>query len=300
VSRFVVFDDLGYFLPEDETFLNDLSLQTVDPEQFRDDPARCARSPGPIGPQHRALFEAIIQRLFERDLETAFLDIGGYVGMFGLPIAQVLKDRFGSRGRVHIFEPTPLVECIEASIEINDLLGVAVAHHAAVSDREGALAYFARPGERISGRLFDFPGADRLYDIPTTSVDRFLASQSRVDLVVAKIDTEGHEPAVLEGSLGTFESTLAILVLELWPWRRDAHVAGDRYVDFLLDRFHLFDIEGSTHPRGFMHVDRNSIDPFLADVEARPTGNTDLLCIDRRWGTVEEARAFFRGLYGTS
>jgi FkbM family methyltransferase len=294
VSRFVVFDDLGYFLPDDEAFLNDLSLQTVDPGHFRDDPARCARSPEAIGPQHRPLFEAIIRRLLERKLEPAFLDIGGYVGMFGLPIAQVLRDRFDSCARVHVFEPTPLVECIEASIEINGLQRVAVAHRAGVSDREETLTYFAVPGSRISGRLFEFPNAEALYEVPTTSVDSFLTSQPAAGVVIAKIDTEGHEPAVLEGSLGMLESTLAILVLELWPWRSDAQVGEDRYVDFLLDRFHLFDIEGSTHPRGFTNVERSSMDSFLADVEERPNGNTDLLCVDRRWGSVEDARSLFR------
>jgi FkbM family methyltransferase len=292
-GRFVVIQGTGFFVPDDERYLRALGLPTSDPATFR--ASHPGSHPGAgSGPSHTTLVERLLELGEQRSLDTIVLDVGGYIGMFGIPIAQLLRATRRTDTRVHIFEPTRQCEYIRRSIEINGLEDYVTAHRAAVSEQPGTVGYYARTGEFISGRIFAFPGATKIEDVEAVTIDEFLAEREKPGLLIAKIDTEGHEAHVLTGARRTLDTWQAVLFLELWPWQRDQPVDDLTYSEFLRRRFHLFDIGSSTHPRGPSRVEPRRIEEFFEQLPARVNGTTDVLCVSRTLASCDEIEAWFR------
>lgn len=290
MENFAVIGDAGYFLPDDEIFLNALQLRKIEVARFASDTLNGYEKNSSQAPRHCWLIARMLKFADDNSLSTTVLDIGGYIGIFGIPIGQLLKTTGSVDTQVHIFEPTPLCKCIEKSIDVNELQGLVVAHHAAVSMRSGVTGYYAKQGRKISGRLFPFQGAKKLYDVATITIDDFLRQHGTPDLLVAKVDTEGHEVAVFQGAAETVERSPMIVFLELWPWRRGESIRAQTYADFLGSHFHLFDIGSSKVPRGFRRVVAKHLPLFLDEVARRDSGTTDLLCISKSLGSAAQLK----------
>ncbi len=120
-------------------------------------------------------------------------DIGANVGFYTLLASRLV----GPAGRVVAFEPEPRnLAYLRRHLLLNGAANVAVVE-AAVSDREGTLA-FLRTENRSTGRL------DQGGDIAVKSVtlDGFLARGTERPPDVIKMDIEGGELAALTGATG--------------------------------------------------------------------------------------------------
>jgi FkbM family methyltransferase len=137
------------------------------------------------------------------------VDVGAHTGLFTLLVASLFRS-------ADCFEPAPdCFDILEKNLSINSLSRF-TAHRVALSnaDGEGHLDASA-PLSGLAGLL----SGDAKNGVPTHPVEcRRLDSLNLVgagELTLLKIDTEGHEPAVLDGARDTLrQSPKALAMVE--------------------------------------------------------------------------------------
>jgi FkbM family methyltransferase len=134
-----------------------------------------------------------------------FLDIGANIGLYS--IVSALK--VGESGKVYAFEPQPnLANIIHQNVTLNNFNNIIV-HNCALADKNGTLElYFPNPendGEATLGSLTSSSVPNINVDVNTLD-ELYAKSQSflKTDYVI-KIDVEGAEYSVLQGSRELFE-----------------------------------------------------------------------------------------------
>lgn len=132
-----------------------------------------------------------------RNGDTA-LDIGANFGVTGLLAAKCI----GPTGRLHLFEPQPLVaSCLRVSLLINGYSN-AIVHECALSDHDGVSTMMIRdpsnlgmaslePEEQLSLE------AKRTFNVQTRNARDYIAALNCSKAMLIKIDVEGHETTVL-------------------------------------------------------------------------------------------------------
>lgn len=137
-------------------------------------------------------------------------DVGANVGAFTVPLAK----RAGREGRVHAFEPQPMVfQNLCANLALNGLRNV-YAYNAACGAEEGSIVF----PDIDYGVETNFGGVslDRLpkvaqgQNVGIRTIDEL--DLPRLDLL--KIDAEGMEVEVLKGATATIARTKPLLYLE--------------------------------------------------------------------------------------
>ena len=281
-TGFAVFGSLGHFIPLGEKTFGDSQLKPKlsEPAAFMDRRAPTGLRNLGLEATCGKLAVDLARRACDAGKGFACFDVGGYIGRFGLPVAKDLRDA-ALAGQVHIYEPTPLFGLIERTTRVNGLQGEVQLHRKGVSSEVGMRGYHAEPRDLISGRLFPFPKSEFLYNVPTTTLDMEWEAAGRPEVVLAKIDTEGHEVHVLQGAQTMLAEAEVTLVLELWPWLRNEPIQGERYADWLRTRFEIMEICYAIRPREFTPV--TDVDAFMDEVKARAAkAPTDILCKPRK------------------
>ena len=180
---------------------------------------RPTRPPGASGEQHPAKLSALTVRhedalgwfehrrkTYERLVDAVgeyvpadgvVFDVGANIGFF----TQVLVERTGFRGRVHLFEPVPnLADLCEQSA--SSLTCTATVHRLGLSDETGTVTIFIGSDGNLGWNTLVAERASQRAMTPVDiTVSRFdeLGIADRPDFV--KIDVEGAEYRVLEGML---------------------------------------------------------------------------------------------------
>ncbi len=170
---------------------------------------------GISGTDERGLLESLVEP------GHCVLDIGANVGLY----TAVLSRAVGPSGRVHAFEPMPvLADAVRRLIEINRLANVSL----------HAVALGAGPGTvRMSARAFN-SGDNRIRPdgalaVPVARGDDELAGCA-VDFI--KIDVQGYELPALRGLGGVLGAARPMKILfEYWP--RGMELAGFRARDLI-------------------------------------------------------------------
>jgi FkbM family methyltransferase len=169
-----------------------------------------------------------------------FVDIGANIGYYTLVAARMV----GDQGRVHAFEPNrSMRDRLEANIHRNGLRNVVV-HPDAVAQSTGQLEFFNSTWDANQGISSLLPGAGReeKQQVPSITLDDFVAglADRRVDLI--KMDIEGAEPLAIEGGRRTLGAADAPgLIFEAADFPR----VGDplRALGFKIRRLH-YTLEG--------------------------------------------------------
>ncbi|HUV70444.1 MAG TPA: FkbM family methyltransferase [Terracidiphilus sp.] len=126
------------------------------------------------------------------------LDIGGNFGVTGIFIAK----RVGSTGKVHLFEPQPLVaSCLRTSLLINGYSHATV-HECALSDRDGSAVMSVTDPSNMGMTTLSPINVDSMKHLQTISVRtknaaEYMDSLECSAVALVKIDTEGHETVIL-------------------------------------------------------------------------------------------------------
>ena len=143
-----------------------------------------------------------------------FLDIGANIGYYSLTAAGLFHDL-----QVVAFEPNPkLARILRRNIAHN---GLAIhVEQLAISDQSGNQVFYV-PTSDMSGSLSASFNADIEHTIDVRAIrldDHIaatLADMAVPGAMVIKIDTEGHEPAVLRGASQTLARARPDLILEV-------------------------------------------------------------------------------------
>jgi FkbM family methyltransferase len=145
--------------------------------------------------------EADVIRVFRTFLtqRSVVLDIGANFGLYTALSASIVRNH----GRLYAFEGNPRVfESLQRTIIANHLYfnTNVVTANVLVSDKSGRGMLHFSANFPAGGTMSDtgLPrGVGRTVEVDMTTIDDFLPSDLRVDLV--KIDVEGHEPLVMRG-----------------------------------------------------------------------------------------------------
>lgn len=186
-----------------------------------DKPVRCAIDAAPVFLSHpdHAEDRWLMQNVFEslRPGDT-FLDVGSHVGLYAIGAAL----RVGPRGRVVAFEPTPeTVRKLARNLALNHLTDRVTIEQVAVSDGRGTVSFITNGTSMMNSIFAGVPDGHRRpggtpcsIEVRTAVLDDYFVEGERT---VAKIDTEGHELAVLRGA-GRLLASPARVFVELHPW----------------------------------------------------------------------------------
>ncbi len=146
-------------------------------------------------PEWLGLYEYRKQRLLRGLVPNGatVCDIGANAGFYTLGMSRMV----GERGRVLAFEPVPEnLSKIRRHLAINKIDNVTLSD-CALSDKSGHVA-FARGENDFTGGIATEPVDS--FQVPTISLDEFLAENAIVDPTFLKIDVEGAEAKVLAGA----------------------------------------------------------------------------------------------------
>ena len=144
------------------------------------------------------------------------LDVGANVGAITLPAAAHLVE-----GRVYAFEPTDFAwRKLQRNLELNPQLAARVtpirSFVAAEETAESSLvAYSSWPVLENGAELHPIhKGAAQNASCGQTTIDRFVAENDVASLSLLKIDTDGHEMAVLSGATETLARFRPVVLFE--------------------------------------------------------------------------------------
>ena len=149
----------------------------------------------------------------------SFLDIGANYGSFALIAAHIV----GPTGRVHAFEPQPrLAACLRRSADLNGFAGRLTVHQLALTGEPGEVTFYVPDQSTGKASLHEgyaakAAGGRRELTVRTAALDNVLADTELPGRLVAKLDVEGGELAVLSGAAGVFGRHKPLLLFELHP-----------------------------------------------------------------------------------
>jgi len=135
------------------------------------------------------------------------IDIGANIGITTIAIAK----RIRKVGKLYSFEPLPeYFNILKDNVSSNGLENVKV-YELAVTDQVGRAPFYQR--ELSSGITFE-QGAKK-FEVPTTTIDRFLTAEKigRMDLI--NMDCEGSELFVLKGAKETLRKNKVKIFCEI-------------------------------------------------------------------------------------
>lgn len=189
-------------------------------------------------------FREILSKVPQQKVELIF-DVGANKGQSCLPYQQAFP-----KARIHAFEPVPesfelLCQRIEEGSEgKSDRI---VAHNLALSDRAGSLT-FTRMGHSTINRVARAGYVGSTQEVEAITLAAFCVAQGIEQIDLLKIDTEGHDLAVLRGC-GDMLPRISFIQCEASANQYNTfHNAFTEIFDFLSKRnFYLFGIQGLTY-----------------------------------------------------
>ena len=144
--------------------------------------------------------------------EYNIIDIGAHIGWYTIDMAKKCK-------HVYSFECSPKsFNYLCANIALNNLDYKVTKYNCALSNSEGTTKYYIRDpkdggGNGISKFEYDNIHNTETIDVPTKTLDSF--NLKNVNFI--KIDVEGHEKEVLQGSIQTIiDNNYPKILLESW------------------------------------------------------------------------------------
>lgn len=140
------------------------------------------------------------------------IDVGANLGWFSCIAASI------SNGTVHAFEmDEDNLYRLNTNVALNELQNIRV-NHAAVTDSEGYISYWKKPGSADVGHGFARSSGSERERIPVeaTTLDKYTEDHCQsVELI--KIDVEGAAQKVLEGGQQTIREFHPHILLEVHP-----------------------------------------------------------------------------------
>ena len=125
------------------------------------------------------------------------IDVGANIGYYTLIFAQLV----GSSGKVFAFEPeSKNFEILKKNIEINNYPNI-VAEQKIVSDKSGIVKLFIAEHGIVGHRINQEKSSQKFIEVESIILDNYIKKlnlDNKINFI--KIDVEGSEPKVLEGT----------------------------------------------------------------------------------------------------
>ena len=130
------------------------------------------------------------------------LDVGANRGAWTCALIDALHARAAPRARIVAFEPVPALAANLRLMAADDQLGADLSVvQSAVSNRDGTMSFVVTGGggdHHLAARDFAFEG--ELIEVGVLTLDRWCETEGLDWIDVIKIDAEGFDPLVIEGT----------------------------------------------------------------------------------------------------
>jgi FkbM family methyltransferase len=167
-------------------------------------------------------------------------DVGAHIGFFTLLLSRLV----GESGKVFAFEPDPAnTKRLRENISLNKVTNVRIVLQA-VSGDEGTVRFQANR-ETMSHIVTVTHGGETdgagIIEVSATTLDAFVEGNHNPPPQLIKIDVEGHEDAVLSGSLRTLKAHRPLILCEV----HNAHAGVAVWTILTSLNYRLFPLDNS-------------------------------------------------------
>lgn len=172
-------------------------------------------------------YEEYETKLLLRQLKSddIVVDVGANIGYYTLLMAKIAK-------KVYAIEPDKEnFKILKKNIEQNKLKNVHLIN-VAVGNKQSKIKYYQSEENFGDGRVYKTIIPRTSYTVLSQKLDNILSNEQKISLV--KIDTQGWEPAVIEGAKKIVEKDKPIIFLEYWPeGYQKAELDGKKMLSYL-------------------------------------------------------------------
>ena len=191
----------------------------------------------------------IIANRYIKENEGDIVEVGANVGTETISYC----DLAGPKGKVHAFEPLP--ENINALNELSDRMENIIVYPKAISNKTATVLFQIPPAYesgtgKILGNIKPEDGRDALM-VEAIPLSSYIEDFNNLCLI--SIDTEGHEPFVLEGAINVIRRYRPAVIIEVSPklLRKHANSKSQDILDyfkeldykcFTIDRYTLNEV----------------------------------------------------------
>ncbi|MDH3258949.1 MAG: FkbM family methyltransferase [Deltaproteobacteria bacterium] len=162
------------------------------------------------------VYEKEETRWIEQTLKPGMVsfDVGANIGYYTVKMSRLV----GENGRVYAFEATSTAyNVLKKHVHLNRCNNVTF-NHLAVSNRNGHhIIYCAHNANTGQSSLLDFDGAAREEDVQCITLDSYIKENNIDKIDFIKIDVEGAEMLVLEGSVLLLQQFRPTIMIEINP-----------------------------------------------------------------------------------
>jgi len=168
------------------------------------------------------------------------LDIGANIGIFTLLFAELV----GSKGKVYAFEPDPTTfNILKKNVEINGYKNVILINKA-VSNKKGKVKLFLCENNNGNHKVYDSKENRKFIEVDCIKLDGYFKDyKGKINFI--KMDIEGSEPSVINGSLKILSKNNLKMLTEFGSLLIEH--SGYSYKQYLNDLFNVgfkvYDIE---------------------------------------------------------
>ena len=206
-------------------------------------------------------FDADLHEYIEAHVKPGMIcfDVGANIGIVTVHLAR----KAGLSGQVHAFEPVPGVrERLAQHVQRNRVDAVVRIHPVALSNQTGTASIAIADSEASNQGQASLvnrsnPELKKTIDVPTITVDEFVARNGIGRIDVMKIDIQGAEIFLLDGGRKVFGEMGPDLLMEVSP--EDLACMGKNSRDLLSMvegyGYRLYELKGATPGRRLAAAD---------------------------------------------
>lgn len=170
-------------------------------------------------------------------------DVGANFGWYSCHLAQLV----GETGKVHIFEPTNVIEDLKRNLSLNNYLKRCELNEAALGEKyRSEILYIPHKLGTAFASLrehSDYGASDEI-NVSVVRLDDYVSSMKIEKVDFIKIDAEGAEYQVLKGARNVLKNYSPVIMMEL----QDIHTKYFNYspeevINYIKDLdYHLYEI----------------------------------------------------------
>ncbi|SFK58516.1 FkbM family methyltransferase [Shimia haliotis] len=169
-----------------------------------------------------------------REAQGDILDIGAYSGLMSL-----LAARCHPTNQVHLFEPLEAIaERANINVKLNGVSRRVDRHKIAASNVSGKqdIHIYRDPNFLATGASIDKKAGKDVFATHTIRTAKLDDDFAHLSPKVVKIDTEGHELAVIKGMMGLLTKHKPKLLIEVWQDTRDEVLSELKNLGYRLEQ----------------------------------------------------------------
>ncbi|MSP52956.1 MAG: FkbM family methyltransferase [Gammaproteobacteria bacterium] len=206
--------------------------------------------------------------------KSVFLDVGANIGYHSLYIASSFKN-----SQCISFEPNPFVyNQLIRNINLNSIVNI-FAYSLAIGDQCGYVKFCSQNKTSYNRGLSSIQQNADLGDnynkikVEITTIDKFLEDNTKDDVSVMKIDTQGHEYQILLGAVKTIRKCKPVIIFEFESNYHDNPDKTMRDIINLLSDYNIYQIMN----------DSPEVYTFNISSVSKKGFASDLLCLPKKY-----------------